>query len=279
MPRKKKVETEETQNQGSGTPINDKDIEELKGKELEEAAEAESLVTDETLDEKKKKLLEKAKKLAEKIASTSTEEMKEKVREKKKGVTLLPLDEYVKAGIYIGTKVVTPQMKQYVYRRRADGLAIFNTDIIDEKIKEGIDFLSKYNPNEVILVCKRQSGWNAAKMFSEITGIRVFTKKYPAGILTNIRLPNFFETEMAIICDSWMDKNAFNDIKNVRKKVMMICDTNNFPRGADQIVIGNNKSGKSFGLIFYLLARGYCEKKGINKEIPQLEEWEKEESY
>jgi small subunit ribosomal protein S2 len=273
MPKKKKAET---QNQGSGTPINE-EVEELTGKELEEAAEAESLVTDKILNEKKKKLLEKAKKLAEKIASTSTEEMKEKVKEKKKGVTLLPLDEYVKAGIYIGTKVVTPEMKKYVYRRRADGLAIFNTDIIDEKIKDGIEFLSKYNPNEVIVVCKRQSGWNAVKMFSEITGIRVFTKKYPAGILTNIRLPNFFETEMAIICDSWMDKNAFNDVKNVRKKVMMICDTNNFPRGADQTVIGNNKSGKSFGLIFYLLARGYCEKKGINKEIPELEEWEKEE--
>jgi ribosomal protein S2 len=84
---------------------------------------------------------------------------------------------------------------------------------------------------------------------------------------------------MAIIGDSWMDKNAFNDIKNVGKKVMMICDTNNYPRGADQIVIGNNKSGKSIGLMFYLLARGYCEKRGIDKEIPQLEEWEKEENY
>ena len=112
---------------------------------------------------------------------------------------LVPLEEYVKTGIYLGTRVVTPTMKPFVYRRRADGLAIFNTDIIDEKLKEGIEYLSKFNPEDVILVCKRQAGWKKAEMFSKLTGIRVFTKKYPAGILTNTTLPDFFENELTII--------------------------------------------------------------------------------
>jgi len=50
---------------------------------------------------------------------------------------LIPLEDYVKTGIYLGTRAVTPTMKPFVYRRRADGLAIFNTDIIDEKLKKG----------------------------------------------------------------------------------------------------------------------------------------------
>jgi small subunit ribosomal protein S2 len=186
---------------------------------------------------------------------------------------LIPLDEYVKAGIYLGTKVVTPDMKPFVYRRRADGLAIFNTDLIDEKLKEGLAFLSKFNPEDTILVCKRPAGWKAAKMFSELTGIRLFSKKYPAGILTNTQLPDFFENELTIITDQWLDKNALNDTLVVNKKVLMICDTNNFAKGADQVIIGNNKSEKSLGLIFYLLTRGYCKAKGINKEIPDLEFW------
>src|SRR3989338_243679 len=115
------------------------DVEELKGEELKKEAEAES--KDETkeaksLAEKKKELLEKAKKLSEKVKEVKTEELKEKVRIKKREDMLIPLEEYVKSGIYIGTRVVTPQMKQYVYRRRADGLAIFNTDLIDEKLRE-----------------------------------------------------------------------------------------------------------------------------------------------
>ena len=126
------------------------------------------------------------------------------------------------------------------------------------------------------MICKRQAGWKVAEKFSELTGIRAFTKKYPAGILTNTDLEDFFENELTIISDSWLDKNALNDTLNVKKKVLMICDTNNFGKGADKIIIGNNKSAKSLGVIYYLLARGYCKAIGIKKEIPDLEWWTSE---
>lgn len=246
-------------------------------KKLEKEAEEESKENSD-IEKKKKALLEKAAKLREKLEreAPKTEELKEQVKTKKTEM-LLPLEEYVKSGIYLGTRVVTPEMKPFVYRRRADGLAIFNTDIIDEKIKGAIEFISKFETKEIILVCKRQAGWNAVRMFGEITGIRVFTKKYPAGILTNTQLEDFFENELTIIADAWLDKNALKDTLDVHKKVLMICDTNNFAKGADQIIIGNNKSGKSLGVIFYLLAKGYCKAKGINKEIPDLEWWIEEE--
>ena len=255
---------------------------ELSKKELKEA-EKESLETEKpdkekSISEKKKALLEKAKKLSEKISEVKTEELKEKVKVKKKADMLIPLEDYVKSGIYIGTKVVTPQMRPFVYRRRADGLAIFNTDLIDEKLKEGIEYLSKFNPEDIIIVCKRQAGWRLAEKFSELTGIRAFTKKYPAGVLTNSSLPNFFENELTIVTDSWLDKNALNDTLRVHKKVLMVCDTNNFPKGANQIIIGNNKSSKSLGVIFYLLTRGYCKAKKLpTDKIPDLEWWTEED--
>ena len=222
---------------------------------------------------KKKELLEKVKKLKGKVDTTDTEALKKEVKLKKRVDMLIPLEDYVRTGIYLGTRVVTPDMKQFVYRRRADGLAIFNTDLIDQKIKESIEYLSKFNSKDVILVCKRQSGWKFAKKFGELTGIRVFTKKYPAGILTNTQLRDFFETELTIVADGWLDKNALKDTLDTRKKVLMICGTNNFSKGANQVIIGNNKSGKSLGLIFYLLARGYCKNKKIEADIPDLEWW------
>lgn len=291
MGRKKKTETEEEileDIEKSGVPEKiakeeekiDEEMEEEFEEELEKKAEAESTTNEAELEEKKKKLLEKVKKLKEKIEGeeVSTEELKEKVKVKKRTDMLVPLEEYVKAGIYLGTRVVTPSMKPFVYRRRADGLAIFNTDIIDEKLKEGIEYISKFAPEDIILVCKRQSGWKAAQMFSKLTGIRVFTKKYPAGILTNTTLPDFFENELTIVCDSWLDKNALHDTMNVHKKVLMICDTNNFARGADKIVIGNNKSPKSLGLIFYLLAKGYCKAREIEADVPDMELWISEDA-
>jgi len=261
-----------------------------KKSEVSEAeAEAESLDTAETdklkskeesksLEERKKELLEKAKKLSGKVDVTTSEELKEQVKIKKRTDMLIPLEDYVRSGIYLGTKVVTPAMKKYVYRRRADGLAIFNTNIIDEKLKEAVAYLSQFDKENVILVCKRPAGWKTAKMFSQLTGIRTFAKKYPAGILTNTNLPDFFENELTIITDSWLDKNALNDTLKVRKKVLMVCDTNNFAKGADQIIIGNNKSGKSLGVIFYLLTRGYLKAKdGDTSQIPDFEWWISEE--
>jgi small subunit ribosomal protein S2 len=288
MPRKKSEKVEEVLDESEKKVakkieeelLNESDIEEPTGKELEKEAEAESTTQEKELEEKKKKLLKKAEKLKEKIVSeTKTEELKEKIKIKKRTDMLVPLEEYVKSGIYIGTKVVTPAMRPFVYRRRADGLAIFNTDLIDEKLKEGVEYLSKFNPEDVVLVCKRQTGWKAALKFSELTGIRVFTKKYPAGILTNIKLPDFFENELTIVTDSWLDRNALHDTNNVHKKVLMICDTNNFPRGADKVIIGNNKNGRSLGLILYLLARGYCKNRELEseKDIPELEWWTTEE--
>ena len=269
--KKEKAETKEEiieDIEESGVPI---EIAEKEEKLDEKAAEKES--TEKSIEEKKKAILEKVKKLKEKVEITKTEELKEQVKAKKKAEMLIPLEEYVKAGIYLGTKVVTPDMKPFVYRRRADGLAIFNTDLIDEKIKEGIEFLSKFNPEDVILVCKRQSGWKAAEMFGKLTGIRVFTKKYPAGILTNTDLPDFFENELTIIMDHWLDKNALNDTLKVNKKVLMVCDTNNFSKGADQVIIGNNKSSRSLGVIFYLLTKGYCNARKLKCDIPDLEWW------
>ena len=259
--------------------------ENISEEELKEA-EKESLETEKkpkakkekSLAERKKELLEKVKKISEKIESPKTAELKEKIKIKRKTDMLIPLENYVKSGIYIGTKVITPNMRPFVYRRRADGLAIFNTDLIDDKLKEGVEYLSKFNPEDVILVCKRQAGWKAVEKFSELTGIKAFTKKYPAGILTNTTLPDFFENELTIVTDSWLDRNAFLDTKRVHKKVLMICDTNNLPKGANQIVIEINKSAKSLGVIFYLLARGYIKARKLNtiNEIPDLEWWTEE---
>jgi small subunit ribosomal protein S2 len=267
MPKKKKEEISEEKD------INIENPEEMSEKEIEKLAEAESTIQEKDIAEKKKELLEKIEKLKGKIDVASSEELKEKVKIKKRTDMLIPLEDYVKTGIYLGTRAVTPTMKPFVYRRRADGLAIFNTDIIDEKLKEAIEYLIKFNPEEVAVVCKRESGWRAVKMFSKITGIKCFTKKYPAGILTNTSLPDFFENELTIITDSWLDKNALHDTLKVHKKVLLICDTNNFSQGADKIIIGNNKSGKSLGVIYYLLAKGYCKAKEIDANIPDLDWW------
>jgi len=193
---------------------------------------------------------------------------------KKEDQTILtPLEDYIKTASYLGTKVVTPTMKKYVYRRRLDGLAILNTLLVDKKLATGIDFVKRFKPEEWTLICKREAGWRGAKMFSELTGVRTFTKKYPSGVLTNTVLDNFIETKMVMICDPWLDKNALADAKNIRIPVAAVCDTNNHTSDVDVVMIGNNKSNKSLGLFFWLLSREYMKTHGIDKPLPSLEEF------
>jgi len=216
-----------------------------------------------------RELKEKAKKLAEeKLVGIETEDIKEELDKKRE--LLVPLNDYTKTGIHLGTKVITPDMKQYVYRRRADSIGVLNTGMIDDQIKKAIDLISKFEPSEIILACKREAGWEAAKLFETTTGIKVLTKKYPGGMLTNIELEYFDEPELVIICDPWVDRNALGDAFKTNKKVLMLADTNNFTKNVEVVIPCNNKSSKSLGLVFYLLAKGYIEKKKLKVKIPSM---------
>lgn len=193
--------------------------------------------------------------ISKKISKKDIEEEKKSISSKEE--TLIPLEDYIKCAVHLGTKVITPHMRKYVYKRRADGLAVINTILIDKQLRESIEFLNKYNKQDIYLCCKREAGWNAAKKFEEVTGIKVFTKKYCPGITTNLKLDNFFESELTIICDPWIDKNALNDTIKLKKPIISLCDTNNYIQGITKIIPCNNKSGKSIGCILFILAREY----------------------
>ena len=235
--------------------------------------------TDEKPKTKKKEMSEelkaKLKALEGKFKEIEKIDIKEQVTGEKSepSNTLVPIEDYLKSSMHLGTRVITPNMRKYIYKRRADGLAVFNTAMLDSTMREAGEFLSKYAPEDIILVCKREAGWHAVKLFSETLGIRSFTKKYPAGILTNTNLADFFETKLVLICDPWLDKNALTDANRVGVPVMSVCDSNNYAFGIKQIVAGNNKSAKSLGMIMYLLAKIYIENRNMKVDLPGIEQF------
>jgi small subunit ribosomal protein S2 len=221
------------------------------------------------------KKTEQTKEDTESIEVVKKTKVKEELKEVelKDQTALTSIEDYIKTAAYLGAKVVTPTMRPYIYRRRLDGLAILNTLLVDKKLKDALEFVVKFKPEEWILVCRREAGWRAAQMFSELTGVRIFTKKYPSGILTNTKLSNFFETKMIFICDPWIDKNALVDAKKVKVPVVGVCNTNNNTADIDFVIIGNNHSNKSLGLFFWLLSREYMKAHNINKALPSLEDF------
>jgi small subunit ribosomal protein S2 len=176
---------------------------------------------------------------------------------------LIESNEYLKSGIHIGTKFKTKYMANFIYKTRPDGLSVLNLKKIDERIKLAANMLSQYEPYEILIISRRENGWKGLKLLHKLTGIPIITGRYPPGILTNPNLETFTEPKVLFVCDPWPDKNAVDDAMKIGIPVIALCDTNNQSNNLDLVIPCNNKGKKSVGIVFYLLAREYMQKKGM----------------
>lgn len=190
---------------------------------------------------------------------------------------LVPLDTYLKAGLHIGTKFRTKYMEPFIYKIRPDGLAVLNVQEINKRIGLAAKFIAHFQPEEMMVVGKRENSWKAINMFAKLTGVRSYAGKYSAGILTNPKLEIFTETKVIICADPWPDKDAVKDGVESGAFIIALCDTNNESTNVDLVVPCNNKGKKSLGLFFWILAREYLKANGKMKsdeEMPvKLEEF------
>ncbi len=179
---------------------------------------------------------------------------------------LVPRDEYLKAGIHIGTKFKTKYMEKFIYKTRPDGLSVLNLQKIDERLGIAGKFLSNYDPERIVVVCRRENGWKAVKKLGEVTGMNIFAGRYPPGILTNPNLRNYTEADVLVITDPWPDRNVINDGITVGIPIVALCDTNNQANNIDLVIPCNNKGKKSLGLIYWILANEFLRHKGKLKK-------------
>ena len=185
---------------------------------------------------------------------------------------LVPTDEYLKSGIHIGTKFKTRYMEKFIYKTRPDGLSVLNLQKIDERLNIAAKFLAQYNPEDILIVGRRESAWKPINMFGKVTGTKVFAGRYPPGILTNPNLDNFIEVKVLLVVDSGPDRNAVIDAIKMGIPVVALCDTNNQSNNIDLVIPCNNKGKKSLGLFFWILAREYLRNRNILKKNEELKE-------
>lgn len=185
---------------------------------------------------------------------------------------LVPSDDYLSAGVHIGSKVSTGFMKEYVFKIRPDGLAIMNVSKIDERLKTLCDYLARFNPEEILMVCKRDTGTKPLKMLTHATGIKSITGRYLPGTMTNPDFKEFIEPKVVLITDSWYDKQALIDAIKAGAVVVALCNTSTITNNVDFVIPCNNKGHKALGLVFYVIAREYAKtkKKPFDYKIEQF---------
>jgi small subunit ribosomal protein S2 len=185
---------------------------------------------------------------------------------------LVAQDLYLKSGIHIGTKFRTKYMSKFIYKTRPDGLSVLNLQKIDERIKNSINLLAQFAPEDILIVSRRENGWKSVKAFGKVIGCKIFAGRYPPGILTNSALEDFIEPKIILVTDPWPDRNVVDDAIKVGIPVIALCDTNNQSNNIDLVVPCNNKGKKSLGLFFWLVAREYLTKRGLIANPEEMKE-------
>jgi small subunit ribosomal protein S2 len=177
------------------------------------------------------------------------------MEEAKEYESLIPMDEYLAAGVHIGTQQKTEDMKRFIYRVRPDGLYVLDVKASDERIKIAASFLKKFDPVRILVVSARQYGQYPAMMFAKVIGAKSLVGRFIPGTLTNPQYRNFTEPDVVIVTDPIGDAQAVKEAVDVGIPVIGMCDTNNMTMNIDLIIPTNNKGRKALALIYFLLAR------------------------
>lgn len=192
---------------------------------------------------------------------------------KKKQIELLvPIEQYLAAGVHIGTSVCTKGMRPFIYRIRPDGLYVLDVRKIDERIRIASRMISSYPLDKVITVSVRQYGFNPVLKFAQYTRSRPITGRITPGILTNPHLENYMEPELIIVTDPRADQQIITEAIRAGIPVIAFADTDNRTEGLDLIIPANNKGRKSLALLYWLLTREVARLAGLltkDKELPE----------
>jgi small subunit ribosomal protein S2 len=187
---------------------------------------------------------------------------------------------YMTSGVHIGTRQKTADVKDFIYKVRNDGLYIIDVKKTDERIKTAAKFISKYDPNNVLVVSIRQYGQKPISKLAESTGIQVLPGRFRPGTLTNPNSKGFLEPELLIVTDPLADAQALHEAENIGIPVIGLCDTNNDTKFLDIVIPTNNKGRRALALVYWLLAREILKHKGKIKSYddfkPTIEDFEAE---
>jgi small subunit ribosomal protein S2 len=177
---------------------------------------------------------------------------------------LVERKDYLTAGVHIGMKTCTPYMRQFVYKIREDGLAVFNIKKIDERIAIAAQWFSTFkNP---VVISRKESASQPIQTFGKVLGLHVIVGRFVPGTFTNPVLKTFFEPDLVFVVDPLLDNQAIREAKVKRIPILALCDTFNSAEDVDFVIPANNNGKKSLALIFWLLAREISKKRGTIKK-------------
>ncbi len=178
---------------------------------------------------------------------------------------LAPLEDYLKAGVHIGTSSGMKSMDWAIYRTRSDGLYVLDVHKTDERIRTAAKFLARQDMSRVAACSVRAYGVFPVEMLCKVTGAYPITGRFIPGIFTNPSIQgryDYIEPTSILITDPHFDRQALKEASRVGIPVISLVDTDNTISNIDLAIPCNNKGRNSLAMIFWLLTKEILRERG-----------------
>ena len=175
---------------------------------------------------------------------------------------LIPVEDYLSAGVHIGTQQKTKDMERFIHRVRDDGLYVLDVSQTDGRIRTAANFLAGYDPEQVLVTSSRQYGRFPAEKFADAIGARARTGRFIPGTLTNPEYEGYIEPDALVVTDPIGDAQAVKEAITVGIPVIAMCDSNNQVSNVDLVVPTNNKGRRALSVVYWLLANETLDRRG-----------------
>ena len=189
---------------------------------------------------------------------------------------LIPVEDYLAAGVHIGTQQKTTDMDRFIHRVRTDGLYVLDVSQTDERIQTAASFLSNYDPEGILVTTSRQYGRYPAEKFADAIGARARTGRFIPGTLTNPDYRGYIEPDVVVVTDPIGDAQAVTEAITVGIPVIAMCDSNNLVSNVDLVIPTNNKGRRALSVVYWLLANETLDRRPDGEPSFALSDFETE---
>ncbi len=175
---------------------------------------------------------------------------------------LIDREEYLKRGVHIGTKSQHKDMEDFIFHVKKNQLAVINLEKTDQQIRKASEMLSNYEPEEIMLVGRKEEVIESIEKLSDALDTQRITGRFMPGTLTNPQSDDFAEPEIVLVTDPETDAQAIKEAKHTNLPVIAIADSENSLKNIDIAIPANNKGEKSVASVLYLMGREYSDLRG-----------------